>query len=63
MDINEAKTAIKNKTIVRHHDINYIVSAAILRHEKGEWKYSLELMDLKAKHSVVIADINKVKES
>lgn len=43
-------------TVVKYNDIEYVITAVIARNTG----YSVELKDLKANNSVVIADIGKV---
>lgn len=58
MDLMEAKKAIAHKTQVEYQGHLYIVTAITMRvHHK---EVQLELMDVKAPHSLVIAELEKV---
>lgn len=59
MQISEAKPAISTRAPVEYRGIDYYITACIMRLSGTEWKYSLELHDLKI-NSVTIADIDKV---
>ena len=48
------------KTHVRHRGIDYYITGCIMRLNGAEWKYAIELHDLKA-NSVTIADIKDVE--
>lgn len=62
MELMEAKKAIAHKTQVEYQDNYYTVTAIIMRvhHKEVRWYYQLELMDVKATRSLVIADLEKV---
>lgn len=65
MDLMEAKKAIAHKTQVEYQGHLYTVTAITMRvhHKEVRWYYQLELMDVKAPHSLVIAELEKVKIS
>lgn len=62
MDLMEAKKAIAHKTQVEYQGNYYTVTAIIMRvhHKEVRWYYQLELMDVKATRSLVIADLENV---
>lgn len=44
-------------------DNNYILTACILRqNDKGEYYYLAELTDIKQRNSVIIVNLNEIKE-
>lgn len=61
MQLDDVKAVIAKRQKVKYQDIEYLVSAVIMRIHSKEtrWYYQLELQDLK-QSSVVIADIEKV---
>lgn len=61
MQLDDVKTVIAKRQKVVYQDIEYLVSAVIMRIHSKEtrWYYQLELQDLK-QSSIVIADIEKV---
>lgn len=61
MQLDDVKTVIAKRQKVKYQDIEYLVSAVIMRIHSKEtrWYYQLELQDLK-QSSIVIADIEKV---
>ena len=61
MDIKQAKPVMARKTKVTFDGTDYIVTACILRLKGKEWYYQLELKELKAKNSVIIADMERVE--
>ena len=65
MDLMEAKRAIAHKTQVEYQGHSYTVTAITMRihHKEVRWYYQLELADVKAPHSLVIAELEKVKIS
>ena len=62
MDLMEAKKAIAYQTQVEYQGNSYTVTAITMRvhHTEVRWYYQLELADVKAPHSLVIADFEKV---
>ncbi len=63
MDIKQAYDIIWYGKTVIYKDVEYTLTAVITRkhHSKSEWYYQAELQDKTAKHSIVIADLEKVK--
>lgn len=59
MTLSEVKTAISSRAPVIYRGLQYYVTACIMRYRDGEWRYSLELHDLKV-NSVTIAQIEDV---
>lgn len=62
MDLMEAKKAIAYQTQVEYQGNSYTVTAITMRvhHKEVRWYYQLELADVKAPHSLVIADLEKI---
>jgi|GEM_PF-2781735 hypothetical protein len=63
MDLMEAKKAIAHQTQVEYQGHFYTVTAITMRvhHKEVRWYYQLELMDVRAPHSLVIADLFKTR--
>ena len=59
--LKAVKHAIATKTTVYYQGAAYKPTACILRYIGGEWLYSVELTDVKAKSSRIIVKIKKVE--
>lgn len=60
MKIEQVKPAMSTRQPVQYAGADYYITACIMRLVNGEWRYSLELHDLRA-NSVTIARIEEVE--
>lgn len=60
MELVQVKQAILYKSMVKHQDVNYYITACIMRLINNAWYYQLELHDLNA-NAVVIANMEMVE--
>lgn len=60
MELSDVKKFMASKIHVSYGSIPYIIIGCTLRIRNGQWYYQVELQDIKAPHSVVIADMSKV---
>jgi hypothetical protein len=59
MTLDTVKPCIAAKTHVTYRNTPYYITACIMRLQGGEWRYTLELHDLKV-NSVTIANIEDI---
>jgi len=60
MDVKEVKEVIASKKLITYDNVDYTVTAYVLRLIDRKWQHTLELKDLKA-NSVRIVPMEKVE--